>query len=60
LWKRHLKINTRRNPLNFKSIQWNYLQAFPISWEYLFNIIMIASSGSGYEANCYSCFVYLT
>jgi hypothetical protein len=26
-----LKINLKRNPLNFKSIQWNHLQAFPIS-----------------------------
>jgi hypothetical protein len=26
----------KRNPLNFKSIQWNHLQAFPISWDYPF------------------------
>jgi hypothetical protein len=31
-----LKINIKRNPLNFKSIQWNHLQAFPISWYYPF------------------------
>jgi hypothetical protein len=29
-----LKINIIRNPLNFKSIQWKHLQAFPISWDY--------------------------
>jgi hypothetical protein len=27
-----LKINLIRNTLNFVSIQWNYLQAPPISW----------------------------
>jgi hypothetical protein len=32
-----LKINVKRNPLKFKSIQWNYLQAFPIWWDYPFN-----------------------
>jgi hypothetical protein len=31
-----LKINIKRNPLNFKSIQWNHLQAFPIWWDYPF------------------------
>jgi hypothetical protein len=33
-----LKINIQRNPLNFKSILWNHLQAFPIWWDYPFNI----------------------
>jgi hypothetical protein len=32
-----LKLNIKRNPLNFKSIQWNHLQAFPIWWDYPFN-----------------------
>jgi hypothetical protein len=32
LWK----IKIKRNPLNFKSIQWNHLQAFPIPWDYPF------------------------
>jgi hypothetical protein len=31
-----LKINIKRNPLNFKSILWNHLQAFPIWWDYPF------------------------
>jgi hypothetical protein len=31
-----LKINIKRDPLNFKSIQWNHLQAFPIWWDYPF------------------------
>jgi hypothetical protein len=31
-----LKINIKRNPLNFKSIQWNHLQAFTIWWDYPF------------------------
>jgi hypothetical protein len=33
-----LKINLKRNLLNFKSIQWNHLQAFPISWYYPFKV----------------------
>jgi hypothetical protein len=33
-----------RNPLNFKSIQWNHLQAFPISWDYPFNSYQIGPS----------------
>jgi hypothetical protein len=28
-----------RNPLNFKSIQWNHLLAFLISWDYPFKLI---------------------
>jgi hypothetical protein len=38
LWKQllKLKINIKQNPLNFKYIQWNHLQTFPISWDYLF------------------------
>jgi hypothetical protein len=31
-----LKINLKQNPLNFKYIQWNHLQAFPIWWDYPF------------------------
>jgi hypothetical protein len=34
-----LKINIKRNLLNFKSIQWNHLQAFPIWWDYPFKIL---------------------
>jgi hypothetical protein len=33
-----LKINIKRNPLNFKSIQWKHMQAFPIWWDYPFKI----------------------
>jgi hypothetical protein len=36
-----LKINIKRNPLNFKSIQWNHLQAFPISRDYPFKALSI-------------------
>jgi hypothetical protein len=32
------KINLIRKTLNFVSIQWSYLQAFSISWDYPFNI----------------------
>jgi hypothetical protein len=32
------KRNLIRKTLNFVSIQWNYLQAFSISWDYPFNV----------------------
>jgi hypothetical protein len=39
-----LKINLKRNPLNFKSIQSNHLQAFPIWWDYPFKFFAVGSS----------------
>jgi hypothetical protein len=38
------KINIKRNLLNFKSIQWNHLQAFPIWWDYPYKLV---KSGAG-------------